>query len=367
MYGPPVAVVKIQLWQRSRFYAALISTWVLSLRPFVSLRGVCGPGLHCHGCGLATTTCPIGAIAYGGAMHTVPAFALGTVLAIGMLSGRLVCAFVCPFGLLQDLLHRIPGPKLRLPRWWRYGKYLALALTVIILPVALGMAVPGFIALDKPQVAKTETGLTVTITARNHGDAPVADPSVALVYRDAQGTEIERFAHTWAGLSLAPGERRELPVVTIANRLGEGDLAVEPAELRPTLEPGLTYFCRFCPAGTLETSLPAMIASGSWSPTWITWVRFGVLAGFLALMWLASRPFCRGLCPLGAMYALTARVSLARIEIDHAQCIQCGACDRACPAELDVRREVGGMECIACGDCITACSQQGIRRRFSLR
>ncbi len=363
-----MAAVKIRLWQRSRFYATLISTWVLSLRPFVSLRGVCGPGLHCHGCGLATTTCPIGAIAYGGAMHTIPAFAIGSVLAVGMLSGRLVCAFVCPFGLLQDLLHRIPGPKLRLPRWWRWGKYLALALTVVILPALLGMAVPGFIALDKPKVAKAEDNkLEVTITARNHGDAPVIDPAVALVYRDAQGAEVARTAHAWSGITLAPGERRELPVVSIDNHLGKADLAVEPAELRPLLEPGLTYFCRFCPAGTLEASVPAMIESGSWAPTWITWVRLGVLAGFLALMWLASRPFCRGLCPLGASYALTTRVSLARIEIDASKCIQCGACDRVCPAELDVRREVGGMECIACGDCITACSQSGIRRRFSLR
>ncbi len=360
--------MKIPLWQRSRFYATLISTWLLSLRPFASLRGICGPALHCHGCSLATTTCPVGAIAYGSAMHVVPAFAIGTVLAIGMLGGRLVCAFVCPFGLLQDLLHRIPGPKLRLPRWWRWGKYLALALTVIILPYALGMGVPGFIALDKPVVAKGEAGaLTVTVTARNHGDAPVVDPAVVLVYRDKQGAEIGRFERAWPGETLAPGESRPLPALSIDNLLGKGDLAVEPSLLRPTLEPGLTYFCRLCPAGTLEASLPAMLASDGWHPTWLTWTRLGVLAAFLGLMWVASRPFCRGLCPLGACYALTARASLARIELDHTQCIDCGACDRACPAELDVRREVGGMECIACGDCITACRKSGIKRRFGLR
>ena len=75
---------------------------------------------------------------------------------------------------------------------------------------------------------------------------------------------------------------------------------------------------------------------------------------------------CRGFCPLGAFYGLTARFAITRMGIDHSTCIDCGACNRVCPAELDVPREVGGPECIACGDCMAACSQNGIHRTFGL-
>ena len=83
-------------------------------------------------------------------------------------------------------------------------------------------------------------------------------------------------------------------------------------------------------------------------------------------MVLSSRPFCRTLCPLGAIYGLVSRVSLARIEVDKNACDNCGACDNVCPVELDVTNEAGGAECIACGDCIAACTKGAIRWRFGL-
>jgi polyferredoxin len=84
-------------------------------------------------------------------------------------------------------------------------------------------------------------------------------------------------------------------------------------------------------------------------------------------LWTTSRPFCRGFCPLGAFYGLTARFALLKIGVDKQQCIDCGECRHACPVELDVPNEVGGPECIACGDCISPCPQGGIKRRFGLR
>jgi ferredoxin len=357
---------RIPLWTRSRFYAALFATAVMNLRPFgISLRGVCTPGFHCHGCPAATATCPVGAVAYGVALHTLPAMAIGGVLAVGILLGRLVCAFACPFGLLQDVLHRIPGPKFALPRWWRWGKYAVLALLVCLFPYLFGFGVPGFLALAKPAVDKTEDGVAAQVTVVNHGDLPVTDPVVDFVWKLHAGGE-ERQPHAFAGVVIPPGATRVLPPVELANRLAKADLAVESPLARPSLTPDLTYVCTFCPAGALEAALPAIIATGSWQLAPRTWVKLGVLAAFLVLMWLASRPFCRGFCPLGAAYALTARFALVRIELEREQCISCGSCDRACPAELDVRREVGGPECIACGDCIAACPTGGIRRRVGI-
>lgn len=113
---------------RLRFATAAIATWLLNanvlglsverllrLAPG-QIKGVCSPGFNCHGCPWATMACPVGVMAYGSAMHTIPVLAIGFVLAVGVVLGRLVCSFACPFGLLQDLLYRIPSPKIRVPR-----------------------------------------------------------------------------------------------------------------------------------------------------------------------------------------------------------------------------------------------------------
>lgn len=362
-------MARVSLWHRSRFYATLISTAVLNMRPVVALRGMCGPAMNCHGCPASTTACPVGVVAYGSAIHAFPALAIGAVLAVGILFGRLVCAFACPFGLFQDLLHRIPGPKLRLPRWWRWGKYACLALLMVALPFAFGFRIEGFVAFDKPRVDKAGADIVVRITARNPSPEPVTGIALDLVWRDPQGVEIGRLPQAFPESALAPGDTRELPPVQIPNRLGEGDLCVESRQAQLVQHPGLTYFCTTCPTGTLEAVVLPPLVRGEAPTDWSgrNAVRLAILAGFLALMWIASRPFCRGFCPLGAFYGLTARFAISRMGIDQSKCISCGACNRVCPAELDVPREVGGPECIACGDCVQACGQDGIRRRFGVR
>ena len=66
----------------------------------------------------------------------VPFAALGFFFVFGSLLGRFVCGWLCPFGLVQDLLHRIPlfKKKKRLPghRVLKYGKYAVLVLLVCV-------------------------------------------------------------------------------------------------------------------------------------------------------------------------------------------------------------------------------------------
>ena len=70
---------------------------------------------------------------------TVPFWALGFLFLFGSLLGRFVCGWLCPFGLVQDLLHKIPlfRKRKRLPfhRVLKYGKY-----AVLILLVGIGSA-----------------------------------------------------------------------------------------------------------------------------------------------------------------------------------------------------------------------------------
>ena len=97
-------------------------------------KWLCNPVLSCHSCVLAWFACPIGVFIHYAGYRIFPFLALGMVLFLGVLIGRLLCGWVCPFGLLQDLLHKLPGPKFELPAWTAYIKYVVLALLVFLLP-----------------------------------------------------------------------------------------------------------------------------------------------------------------------------------------------------------------------------------------
>ena len=118
------------------------------------LKRFCVPGLNCYSCPGALGACPIGALqsALTARRRRFPLYVLGWLAAIGLLVGRFVCGWLCLFGLLQELLYKIPTPKLRIPdkidRPLRYLKYGVLALLVVGLPLLwrseYGAGVPFF-------------------------------------------------------------------------------------------------------------------------------------------------------------------------------------------------------------------------------
>ena len=97
-----------------------------------SLKFACVPGLNCYSCPGALASCPIGALQalLNQRGFQVPFAALGFFFLFGSLLGRSACGWLCPFGLVQDLLHRIPIFKKRkcLPghNILKYGKYAVL-------------------------------------------------------------------------------------------------------------------------------------------------------------------------------------------------------------------------------------------------
>lgn len=104
-------------------------------------KRVCFPVLNCYSCPGAIGSCPIGSLqsVISGRKYRFSFYVLGFLMLFGILFGRLICGFLCPFGFIQDLLHKIPVPKIKISSkidgYLRYLKYIVLILMVIILPM----------------------------------------------------------------------------------------------------------------------------------------------------------------------------------------------------------------------------------------
>ena len=345
---------------------------LLNLNIFgISMRSFCSPGFNCHGCPWATFACPIGVMSFGSGIRQLPLMAIAFVLAVGAVSGRLVCGLICPFGWLQDLLYKIPGAKIKLPGFLNWFKYGFLLLFVFLLPYIFGFEQSGYLMIHEPKINKGEEGkIKITVTLANKGQKTVESPTLNVLYIDKETKkEVYRQTHDFTKISVPADEGVELPIIEAPNMLAKADLLLSSPQSKLIQTPRYNlYFCKICPNGSLTASLPAKFASASADgiyagSNWFS-LRFIILYLFIILMVISSRPFCRTMCPLGAAYGLMTKVSLSGFKVDKNTCVDCGQCDKVCPVGLNVRKEVGGMECIACGDCVRKCPKNSIRRSF---
>jgi len=225
------------------------------------------PGLNCHSCPAAIFVCPIGALqlfaAYG--RFYVSFFVMGFLGIIGAIGGRIVCGWACPFGFLQELLYKIPAPKLSIPKIVEKLRYVVLIMLVFVIAYY-------------------------------------------------------------------------------------------------TKEP---WFCKIiCPAGTIEAGIPlVLLNSDLYQMAGILFVvKLSVLILLLASMLFFKRPFCRTLCPLGALYGLFNRISFFRLEVDKEKCIHCGTCLHVCPVSYDISQDaVSSGRCIRCFKCQKNCPEGAIK------
>ncbi len=239
------------------------------------LKNLCVPGLNCYSCPGAAGTCPIGAMqaVIGNWNFKFAFYAAGFLMFVGALMGRFVCGWLCPFGLIQDLLYKIPFPrKLRTfkgDRLLRKLKYVVLLFFVILLPMFL------------------------------------------------------------------------------VDVLGQG----------------APYFCKLiCPVGTLEGGIPLVLLNKSMHGAlgWLYAWKNVLLLFTVFLSILIYRPFCKYICPLGAVYSVFNPISVFRYRIDREKCVGCGACAKVCKMQVNPAENPNHPECIRCGQCKKACPQQCI-------
>ena len=94
----------------------------------------------------------------------------------------------------------------------------------------------------------------------------------------------------------------------------------------------------------------------------------GVFLGVVALNLLASRFWCRYLCPLGGLLGLVSKVSLKRREVNE-RCLECDACVGVCPTgTIDAERGYASDpgECTVCLNCLETCPYGAIEFTWQL-
>lgn len=240
------------------------------------LKYVCVPGMNCYSCPGALGSCPIGALqsTLSSREYKISLYVFGLISLFGVIFGRFVCGFLCPFGLIQDLLFKIPFVKkvrkLKEEKFLRSIRFLILAVFVIILP----MFIIDITGLGKP------------------------------------------------------------------------------------------WFCKYiCPVGTLEGGVPLVLMNESLRSAigfLFKW-KVAILIAILFFSIIIYRPFCRYICPLGAIYGIFNKISFVRYRVDKSKCTKCGLCQKKCELNIKVYENPNSIDCIRCGKCMESCPVKAIK------
>ena len=133
---------------------------------------------------------------------------------------------------------------------------------------------------------------------------------------------------------------------------------------------GSPWFCKYiCPSGTLTAGIPL----GATNPQLRAAMgglflgKFALLIFLILLSVAVYRPFCRYLCPLGAVYGLFHPISFYRYQVNEELCTNCGRCREVCKMDIEVWKNPNSLDCVRCGDCLKSCPHQALKRKAFFR
>jgi polyferredoxin len=84
-------------------------------------------------------------------------------------------------------------------------------------------------------------------------------------------------------------------------------------------------------------------------------LKVAILLFFLIWMVVSKRPFCRFVCPLGAIWSPFNRHSALLLDVDEERCTRCELCFEVCPMDIMVYEGPNSSQCIRCLECAKVC------------
>jgi len=130
--------------------------------------------------------------------------------------------------------------------------------------------------------------------------------------------------------------------------------------------------------------IAVIVTAAVWRVTWwgpndpfrnlfrqdFTAVGLVLMVAMLAGSLFVGAPWCRYVCPLGAIWALFSKLSFYKVQVDADKCTDCGRCWREdciyqaiSPGEGGIKPKVNQLECTSCRECIDKCPVKAIGLR----
>ncbi len=360
----------------------------------IGMTGFIYPFFFCPASPAACAGCPIWVIEHGtleiasginnGYMMIL--YLIGMFVAIGALVGRSFCGWACPVGTLQDLFSF-------LNRKIKSIKVLSILTGVSFLMLVTGAVIPTILANAKVDLQYYMfVGYIGSLGAFLLALSGVMFikrfksivPSMVLLF---VGTILWIFAiiSRSIGLEHSPTSSLELMglfglmfqitglVGIIRTILGEKGPKIRPMKgidrwgrlgkvgLLLLIAPtswffDTLFFTDFDPIGGITATIPELLLNPSgWEGNQFFWYKAVFVVGVLVLVSFVDRGWCRYLCPIGAMYGPTNKISISDIEFREDKCVHCQLCIKACPMGINPKENKTDPECIRCGRCAESC------------
>lgn len=236
-----------------------------------------------------------------------PWLAVASFLIVGILLGKSLCGWICPFGFIQDLVSFIKTKKMEISiathEGMVYIKYLILGIALLV-------------------------SVTFSATKLLGG--------------------YETYERAFGIFAYAPFT------------------ALSPAE---TLFGTLPRMVQDFSAAIMEKSVSEALSGILFLPT-LFWIQLFISLGVLIFAVYVPRSWCKYFCPHGAIMAILNRFSFIGLRRDPVECVkgECRECVKACPMRVRILmlpwEKFNSPECIYCLKCADACPNKAIRLTY---
>jgi polyferredoxin len=264
-------------------------------------------GLKVSPAGDAYTALQLMLSGWNSAYAFLPWLGLASFLIVGVLIGRSLCGWICPFGLVQDLTGFIRRKQsdlsVRNHDTLVYVKYFILAITLLI---------------------------SVTYSASKL-------------------------------MGLNAGYESALGIFAVAPFS-----ALSPSEILFSTLPQMVQGFQFSGWGNLASDL---LVGVSFLPP-LFWVQFAIMVIVLVFAAYVPRSWCRYFCPHGALMAIMNRFSFIGLRREPFKCEKggCRSCVQACPTRVPILElpweKFSHPECIYCMKCVDACQHKALKLTY---